>query len=57
MKCYGCEKRTATCHIKCPDYLEFRQKRDKILEERLRQAEYNDGVFQRYLRRIKRAGK
>lgn len=55
MKCYGCEKRTATCHARCPDYLEFRDKRDKLLQERLKNSEQSVGLSKRYLQRLKQS--
>jgi hypothetical protein len=32
--CYQCDKRNVTCHIDCKDYLEERDRLDKINEQK-----------------------
>lgn len=36
--CLGCEKRHVKCHVDCPEYLAFRQEKDKATETMIKES-------------------
>lgn len=50
--CYGCGRRHATCHIDCPEYKEFRERKKQEYKERLVRFEVSDALLRPTYNRI-----
>ena len=44
-QCKDCEKRFLGCHGSCPEYIEFKQKREHMQQVRRQEKSIDDFVF------------
>lgn len=55
-KCYGCKRRSTSCHAECPDYQEYleqmRNRYDAIKQDRCSRSDWTKGK-QENIRRAK----
>ena len=55
--CFGCLKRTVTCHVVCSEYQHWSEENEKIKEQKRQESDgrqLSDGLIRKYWRNLKR---